>query len=148
MRPSRSTDRGAAARSQRGDALLEALVGVLLVAVIGMGSAYTASRVAVTHKYARTQAMAISQLRQMLQNASDIASWCAGSSPPAVRIRPEDSSLATIDLPVTVSCTAAGTLTVGGKTISAAPSRVTLSVTSAATFGGAGSIVVGNISGG
>lgn len=143
MRPSRSTE-----RAQRGDALLEALIGMLLIAVLGMGSAYTASRVAVTHKYARTQAMAVSQLRQMLQNASDVAAWCAGTAPPVVRIRAEDSRLAPTDLPVTVSCTAAGALTVGGKTISAPPSRVSLSVTSAALFGGAGSIVVGNISGG
>jgi Tfp pilus assembly protein PilV len=147
MRRSRSID-PRIVRAQRGDALLEALVGVVLVAVIGMGSAYTASRIAVTHKYARTQAMAVSQLRQMLQNASDVASWCAGTAPPAIQIRPADSTIAAISLPVTASCTAAATTTVAGKTITAPPTNVTLSVTSASTFGGSGSIVVGNINGG
>lgn len=147
MRPSRSTDLHLH-RRQHGDALLEALVALLLVAILGMGSAYTASRVAVSHKYARTQAMAVSQLRQMLQNPGDVTAWCAGAAPPPVLIRPADRQAAPIALAVTVSCTAAGATTIGGKAIVAAPTQVRLSVTSAATFGGSGSIVVGNISDG
>jgi len=132
---------------QRGDALLEALVGVVLVAIIGMGSAYTASRIAVSHKFARTQAMAVSQLRQMLQSPSDIAAWCSGTAPPAVRIRPADTAIAPTDLSVTVTCSAAGTLTIGGRSIATPPQRVTLTVSSSALFGGNGTIAVGNVGG-
>ncbi len=142
MSRSRSTDRRIA-RRQRGDALLEALIGSVLVALLVLGSTYTATRVALSQSHARTQAMAIAQLRNLLQETADTSPWCLGASPPAIRLRPADASLAPVDLPVTATCTTPTGITLGGLTISA-PSRIRLSVSSPRLFGGVGTLVVGD----
>lgn len=138
MRPSRSTE-----RAQRGDALLEALIGVLLSAVLVLGAVYTATRVAMSQSQARTQAMAITQLRNLLQETADTSAWCQGATPPAIRIRPADLNLPPIDLAVTASCSTPTSITLGSVSITP-PARVRLSVTSRALFGGAGTLVVGD----
>ena len=135
----RSTD-----RAERGDALLEALVGVLLSAVLVLGAAYTATRIAMSQSQSRTQAMAITQLRNLLQETADTSAWCQGASPPAIRIRPADASLAPIDLAVTATCTTPAGVTLGSVSITP-PARVKLSVTSRSLFGGAGTLVVGDV---
>ena len=130
-------------RAQHGDALLEALVGVLLSAVLVLGAVYTSTRIAMSQSQARTQAMAITQLRNLLQETADTSAWCQGASPPAIRIRPADANLAPIDLAVTATCTTPASVTFGSIAITP-PARVRLSVTSRALFGGAGTLVVGD----
>lgn len=142
MRPSRSTDRGAQG-GERGDALVEALVGVLLSSILVLGGVYTATRVTMSQSQARTQAMAITQLRNLLQDTADTSPWCEGAAPPSIRIRPVDASLTPIDLTVTATCVTPTGITLGGTAITAPP-RVHLSVTSRALFGGNGTITVGD----
>lgn len=53
---------------QRGDALLEALIGIVLMAVVGLGLAYSTARAANSQRYLNTQNLAIAQLREKLQH--------------------------------------------------------------------------------
>lgn len=53
-------------RRQRGNALMEALVGVFIMAVIGAGTAQIAARIAVGQRELRVEGIAVAQLRQML----------------------------------------------------------------------------------
>lgn len=53
--------------AQRGDILIEAIVGVLLTAIIGAGMAYVASRIAATHRDAKVEQMVVERLREQLQ---------------------------------------------------------------------------------
>ncbi|CAD5108229.1 hypothetical protein [Zestomonas carbonaria] len=75
MSRSRSTS-----RRQRGDALLEALIGILLMSIVGLGLVYTTSRVAVSQKDMNLQNLAVSQLRDLLQrNGSGSLDLCASA---------------------------------------------------------------------
>ncbi|HEY7774111.1 MAG TPA: type II secretion system protein, partial [Marinagarivorans sp.] len=49
-------------RSQRGDFLIESLIGVLLIGIVGVGIAQTAKRVSKTQSLSQEQAIAISNL--------------------------------------------------------------------------------------
>jgi prepilin peptidase dependent protein A len=130
-------------RAQRGDALLEALIGIVLVAILVLGSVYAASRIAVSQSQSRAQAMAIAQLRNLLQETADTGPWCDGAAPPAIQLRPANESLPPINLPVTASCTMLGSVTLNGAEITV-PARIQLSVVSPTLFGGAGTVVVGD----
>ncbi|WP_052772967.1 hypothetical protein [Luteimonas sp. FCS-9] len=52
---------------ERGDVLLEALVGVALTAVIGAGMAYVVSRILATQYEAKVENLAVEAVRQRLQ---------------------------------------------------------------------------------
>lgn len=58
---------GNAGLKQRGDMLLEALVGMVLLSVLGLGLTYATSRVLVQQRYANTQNLALSQMRHLLE---------------------------------------------------------------------------------
>lgn len=51
---------------QRGDALIEALIGMLLLAIIGLGLAYSTSRVSVSQKDMNVHNLVVSKLRAQL----------------------------------------------------------------------------------
>lgn len=59
------------ARRQRGDALLEALIGIVLMAVVGLGLAYSTARAANSQRYLNTQNLAIAEIREKLQHVSE-----------------------------------------------------------------------------
>src|SRR4051794_33895370 len=67
-------------RAQQGFSLIEAMVSVLLVAILGLGMAYTTSRVLLTQRFATTQSLAIVQMREYLQTGDSQQVSMAGQS--------------------------------------------------------------------
>lgn len=132
LRPAPS--RRLAPRRVRGDALLDALIAMVLLAIVAVGPAYVVSRMAVAHKEMNVSSNAVMQLRALLQAEGN--ALCGTS---------RAITLGGQTLPVTVSCADRGAVTVGGVTLAAAdvPRSVELSVDSTELFGGGGLIVVG-----
>ncbi|NKF21171.1 hypothetical protein [Solimonas marina] len=116
--------------------MLEALIGMLLIGIVGLGMSYAAARAVVSQRQLNASEIAITQMRNLLQRYG--TALC------------DDTSLAVITLPpatsldLTVSCSTASA-SVNGTSVSDAPSSVTLSATSADGFGGSGTIVVGDL---
>jgi len=110
-------------RRQRGDMMLEALVGVLITSIIGAGLAHVASRVLSGQRDAKVENIAVEQLRAQLESGG--ISLCDGG---AVTIR-----LPGGDKAVAVDCeVAAANITVAGITRAVdAPQRVELRVAAA-----------------
>lgn len=107
-------------RRQRGDMMLEALVGVLITSVIGAGLAHVAANVMNSQRDAKVENLVVERLRDSLQSTG--TGLCGGSE-------------LSLDLPTgkqnaSVSCeAAAATVSVAGvaRTIDA-PQRVDLTV--------------------
>lgn len=140
MSPGVSTDSESAHRrpplAQRGDMLLEALIAMFLLTIVGMGPAYVASRTAVAQKHMNVQNSAVTQMRNMLLAQGNTL---CGSAPTI--------SVAGQALAVTVTCTPRTGVQIGGNSLSLSAATIvasiSLSVTSASLFGGAGTIIVG-----
>ncbi len=64
-------------RRQGGSMLVEAMVGVVLSAALGLGMSYGAARALAAQRYASTQNMAVLQMRALLATPSDLGVWCA-----------------------------------------------------------------------
>lgn len=64
---------------QRGDILLESLIGMLLMSIIGLGLVYAASRVAFTQGQMNKQSLLVSEMRETLQNNS-LRGSCSSST--------------------------------------------------------------------
>ncbi|GGI21676.1 type II secretion system protein [Oxalicibacterium faecigallinarum] len=64
--------------NQQGDALLEALVGMLLIAVLGLGLAYAAGRAMNAQRYAATHGIVLSEMRNAMEKTG-IKTLCTGS---------------------------------------------------------------------
>lgn len=131
-RPARSCGRSTS--RWRGDALLEALIAIILLAIVAVGPAYVAARMAVTHKESNLVGNAVAQLRaQLLERGNAL---CAGTADPVV--------LGNTSLEVSVQCSDRDSVEVNGRAIAvAALPRIELSVESAELFGGDGLVVVG-----
>lgn len=84
------------ARRQRGEILLEALVGVLITGLIGAGLAHVASNVMNSQRDTKVEHIAVVGLRSRLQNQG-IGLCAAGST---TVVMPGNAST-----PVTVTCT-------------------------------------------
>ncbi len=78
MKRSRSTDRRPPKR-QRGDALIESLVGTVIAAIMGLGLAFTCSRVMVSQRYVTTQNLVLDQMANAL-SSTGVSTLCAGTS--------------------------------------------------------------------
>ncbi|MNZ40498.1 hypothetical protein D3C78_580190 [compost metagenome] len=127
------------ARRQRGDALIEALISMLLVSVVGLGLVYSTSRVAVSHKDMNLQAMAVSQMRNLLQNhGSGTIDLC---NPKKHQI---ELSANLKPMVTTHGCDKSLTATVEGKDITLGAAPLWLSVELPKEHGG-GEIVVGGL---
>lgn len=114
---------------QRGFSLVEAMISVLLVAVLGLGIAYATSRALLTQRYATTQNLAIIKMREYLQTDEEQSiSIAQYSSSIDDSSKPEPPSE-----PVTISI---GTIS---KDIMMTRSR-SLIVTSADLFSGDGTV--------
>lgn len=64
---------------QRGDILLESLISMVLMSIVGLGLVYAASRVAATQGEMNKQNIAVSEMREMLQNSTQRDN-CSSSS--------------------------------------------------------------------
>ena len=107
-------------RRQRGDIMLEALVGVLITSVIGAGLAHVVGRVLSSQRDAKVENLVVEQLRSQLQGAG--VGLCDG--------RTVTVSLPDGDKTVTVVCeSASANVTVSGITHAVdAPQRIDLEV--------------------
>lgn len=94
-------------RAQRGDALLEALIGILLMAVIGLGLSYAVTRVLNSQRYATTQNIAVVQMRNLL--ATNNGNFCTAAN----NINVPLNKLTTVQLTAAISCSPASTITLG-----------------------------------
>ncbi|HEY7773798.1 MAG TPA: hypothetical protein VIC26_11495 [Marinagarivorans sp.] len=119
-------------RRQRGDFLIEAMIGVLLMGVVGAGVSFVTSRVAVSQKDMAMQEIIIGELRGMLLSQGtgiDLCNSTPSIYPPnqeALRIKvtcKKDAvaSVAGVDIPdiqtpivLTVNSGSLGRITVGG----------------------------------
>ena len=64
-------------RTQRGDFLIESLIGVLLIGIVGVGIAQTAQRVSKTQSLTQEQAIAIANLEGLAKGGRQISA-CNG----------------------------------------------------------------------
>lgn len=65
---------------QRGDILLESLISMVLMSIVGLGLVYAASRVAATQGEMNKQNIAVSEMREMLQNSTQRDNCSSSSS--------------------------------------------------------------------
>src|SRR5690606_2606182 len=70
---------------QRGDILIEAMVGALLVSVMFAALSYALSRTLVSQGYANAQAIALLDLRNDVLQSTGIDALSGGESPAALR---------------------------------------------------------------
>ena len=92
-KPARCTD---PRRAQRGDALLEALVGILLLALLGLGLSHAAARMLAAQRYAAAHGIVVAQMRNALETQG-IADLCI--TPRTFSITPAGGSAISVELP-------------------------------------------------
>ena len=138
-------------RKQAGDALLDALIAMVLASVVGLGPVYVASRGAVAQTQAAYQNMAVVEMRKLL--AAQGPALCGTT--PTITVNKVDATAGTTtavinQLSVAVTCTDRPTtgITFGGVSVdptvtgSGSAKTVSLSVTSSEKFGGSGTITI------
>lgn len=134
-------------RKQAGDALLDAMIAMVLVMVVGLGPIYVVSRGAVVQTQASYQNMAVVKMRELL--ATQGPALC-GTTPQITvnKVGAASGNPAVLDLAVAVTCSdrPATGITIGGvsvdPTLTGAAKTVSLSVTSSTKFGGSGTITI------
>ncbi|WP_374417109.1 type IV pilus modification PilV family protein [Ectopseudomonas oleovorans] len=119
-------------RSQRGDTLIEALIGMLLMVIVGLGMSHAAARATVSQRDMNVQQLIVSQMRNLI--ASRGVDLCTGSLSPI--------TVSGQEITLEADCPSIPLNTSLGLT---ALRRVTLATTNAAsTFNLGGEITVGN----
>jgi prepilin peptidase dependent protein A len=75
-------------RSQRGDALIEAMVGVVLTAVISLGLSHATARAVSSQRFLNTQNIVVTKVRETLANSDDVSvkDYCACTAKPSVTV--------------------------------------------------------------
>ncbi len=96
---------------QRGDALLEALIGILLMSVIGLGLSFALARTFNAQRYVSTQNIAIMQMMNFLSRSSLSPIPCFSSQSISVYLTPTASTPTCI--PITITYGAASNIVVG-----------------------------------
>lgn len=91
---------------QRGDILLESLIGMLLMSIIGLGLVYLSSRVAVSQKDMNLHSLAVAQLRDLLQRNGADLDLCSGSH--IISLPSRGDLVVTVDGCTTLSATVNG----------------------------------------
>lgn len=66
-------------KGQRGDALLEAMLAIVLASVIGLGLTYAAARTLSSQRYANAQGLMLNQMRGALATSNGLAAMCETS---------------------------------------------------------------------
>lgn len=112
---------------QRGDMLLEALVGVLITGLLGAGMAHVASRIVNTQHDTAVDALVVNQLRNVLQVSG--VDLCSDASPLAER-RGLPAQLSGLALSGACGTASTETLTIGGVSFEGTlPPRIELTAT-------------------
>ena len=120
--------------SQRGDFLVEAVIGLVLVSIVGQGMLFISSRTAASQASLRLQEIAVNQMRSaLMQNRSGSIDICSTSP---VIVLPNDVSI-TADVQ---GCDTTTSVVINGTSVSGVPKPISLSVTSDAL---GGQVVVG-----
>lgn len=122
-------------RFQRGDILLESLIGIVLMAIIGLGMTYASSRAAVSQRDMKVQNIAVSQMRDLIARYGK--TLCSTNSSLARITLPTQTTAIALD----ATCTDAGSVTIGGVAISTPTSTLgkvvlTTRSTDSSLFGG------------
>ena len=108
--------------SQRGDMLIEAMIGLLLMSIIGLALSMAAGRASNAQKDMNVRNIAVTQMRDLLQrNGSGTLDLCSQST--AINLP------GSLSLPVTVSGCATTSVTVGGLVIADVALPLRLSIT-------------------
>jgi hypothetical protein len=128
-------------QKQRGDLLIESLIGTVLMAIIGMGVVLVTSKMSISQRDMRIQEIVVNQLRAyLINNGNGTINLCGGAKPaihvPGIQI-PEDKIQVH-------GCGTSVTATVNNMTIANVPSPLLISVDDAAL---GGKIVVGGSGG-
>lgn len=114
-------------RTQRGDMLVEALVGLLLLCVLGVGMVYVATQVSGAQRDARVEGMAVISMRQLLREQGE--ALCAGAATRSIPVGGDDLAL---QVEVDVACAPGATVQVqasgAGSTAVAMPREITLTL--------------------
>ena len=151
-KPARCTD---PRRAQRGDALLEALVGILLLALLGLGLSHAAARMLAAQRYAAAHGIVVAQMRNALETngVQDLCSGAATATLPIVDRKTGEQIFSAIALPApecsrdTVTITPPAGSTLPATTVDSVVTRMTLSTpddesSSARALLGPGSLVL------
>lgn len=100
-----------ASNYQRGDALLEALIGILLMSVIGLGLSFALARTFNAQRYISTQNIAIMQMRNLLSRSNLSQTSCSSSQ--SISVYLNSSASTATNIPVTISCSPPSNIVVG-----------------------------------
>lgn len=109
---------------QRGDFLIESLIGMVLMAIIGMGVVFVTSKMSVAQKDMRLQEIAVNQMRALLlNNGTGGVNICALN--PQVKL----PGIPDADIKVQViGCNQTTTASVGGVAVANVPKPLFISV--------------------
>lgn len=121
---------------QRGDLLIESLIGMVLMAIIGMGVVFVTSKMSVSQKDMRLQEIVVNQLRaQLMNNGNGVINLCVTKpvlSVPGIQLTANDIQVQ--------GCGSTTTATISGVQVTHVPQPLVISVTHAQL---GGQIVVG-----
>lgn len=150
----RRSSRSLRPRAQRGDALLEGLVGALLLAIIGLGLTYAAARAVNTQRHASGHHIVLTQMLNALETKG-VQALCNGTTAtlPIVDRKTGEQIFSAITLPApecsrdTVTITPPAGSTLPATTVDSVVTRMTLSTpddesSSARALLGPGSLVL------
>lgn len=133
-------------RKERGDALIDAMMAMVLVSIVGIGPVYVSAKATVVQRQSAMQQTASIQLRQLL-----LVAEVDPLNPPLDLCHPDRHPTITVagtSLAVTVTCTdrVNNSIVIDGVAVptngTAAEKEIRLSVTSATLFGGSGTVAV------
>ncbi len=142
MARSTKPPRKGSARQQRGDALVEAMVAIVLLGVIGLGLVYAVGRAMAAQKFQKGQSMAIQAIRADLQDKGVASSCPASGNATVTNSLTMGTNLQLSDLQKTCTVTAV-TVTINGVAKSASLPIVRFAV-EANTLLGPGTLTVTN----
>lgn len=133
-------------RRTRGDAMVEALISVLLMAVLGLGLSYAGAQIFRNQRYANAQGVVLNQIRGALQTqglpalcgAGGTATVSAGGSAQSLVLTSSGCSRA----PVSVSVTGFGNVALGATLPAGVITTMTLSTPANSELIGDGAIMV------
>lgn len=103
-----------AGRGQRGDMLIDALVSVLLAAILSLGLAYGVAQIIRLQRTSITEGVAISYMRNVLM-VKGVSNMCNGSvTPPSISYYLGSTTLRSVSLSVNCTTPSSVTISVAG----------------------------------